>query len=202
MRKVADYIDGCFVEIYEKPVKNEARSEAEGVPVFEPVPYVKIKPTNSKDVFDQPLSDDRKRRYSALFAKFEAGESNSMPSGWLISEWAAIDATQVETLKSAGIYTVEMLAELPENGMHRLPGGYITLKQKAQKALSEKNSSAQVRMDLETMRGMLESKLAEQAALVALLQTSLDEVLTRLSAVEQKPKSGRPKAVEPKGEAA
>lgn len=159
MKKVADYIDGCFVEIYERAVKDEEASEKAGHPVFVSIPYVKIKPTNSKDIFDQPLNDEKKRRYADLFAKFESGEEVTM-SGWLIQEWAQLDATQVETLKSSGIFTVEALAEMPESGMHRLPSGYITLKERAQEALSDRNSGEQVRIEVAQMRESVDDRFA------------------------------------------
>lgn len=186
MKKVADYIDGSFVEIYEKAVKNEAESEKVGHPVFDSVPYVRIKPTNSKDVFDQPLNDEKKRRFADLYAKFQSGEEVKV-SGWPISEWAQLDATQVETLKSAGILTVQALAEMPESGLHRLPSGYITLKTRAQDALSERNSGQQVRAEFEQFRASYDAKLAELSERFDLLTSELAEIKAA------KPKRGRPK---------
>ncbi len=197
-RKVADYIDGCFVEIYDRAIKDEEASEKEGHPVFKPTPYVKIKATNSRDVFDQPLNSEKKRRYSELFAKFESGEEVVM-SGWPIAEWGYLDATQVETLKSAGILTVEALAEMPESGMHRLPSGYITLKQRAGEALSQRNSSEQVRMEFETFAAEHEAKMATMNETIAGLAedvADLSKIVERLAAPE-KAKKTKTKETEP-----
>lgn len=191
MRKVADYIDGCFVEIYEKAIRNDQKTEKEGVAVFDSVPYVRIKPTNSKDVFDQPLNDEKKRRYADLFAKFESGEKVTV-SGWPIEEWAQLDATQVATLKSAGILTVQALAELPENSLHRLPNGYISLKNRASDALSQRNSGEQVRVEFEQFRESYDARLSAMTEEITQLTQELAAVKASVSEPPKR-KPGRPK---------
>ncbi len=149
VRKVADYIDGCMVEIYERPVKNEEKTEKEGIAIFDNVPYVRIKAANSRDVFDQPLNKDRRQRYPKLVDAFEKGENVAL-SGTPVEEWSFLDVAQVESLKSAGIMTVQGLAEMSESGLHRLPAGYITLKQKAQEWLSSGDKDREEIKSLQT----------------------------------------------------
>lgn len=202
MRKqVVDYIDGCTVTIYEKSVKNEAESERQGVPVYDAMPYVRIKPTNSKDTFDQPLNGEKKQRYADLYAKYESGEAVAV-SGWPVEEWPVLDVTQVTTLKSVGILTVQMLAEMPESGMHRLPAGYITLKEKAQKALSERHSGERLREELEAASMTLQEQIKEVVGQQQILTDELAATKSELKSVKAaldklKPKRGRPAKEKP-----
>lgn len=187
--KVADYIDGCFVEIYDKAVKNEAETDSQGVPVFDNVPYVRIKPTNSKDVYDQPLNGDKKLKYAALYSRYEAGDE-ATPSGWPVEEFAQLDATQVATLKSAGILTVQALADITEHGFSRLPSGYIALKQKAQDALSQRNSAEQIRAEFDQLSKAYEERFSA-------MQEQILELTEEIVRVEGKipKKPGRPPKV-------
>jgi len=158
MRKVVDYIDGCFVEIYDRPVKNEKETETQGVAIFDSVPYVRIKPTNSRDTYDQPLTAEKKRRYQKLYESFEKGEVVAL-SGTPVEEFSQLDASQVHTLKSAGILTVQSLAEMSESGIHRLPAGYISLKEKAQKWLSKEHQYDRANEEIEKLRDQMNGQL-------------------------------------------
>ena len=181
MLKVADYIDGCFVEIYERSVKNEKESDASGVATFDNKPYVRIKPTNSRDTYDQPINSEKKLRYSALWASFQSGEEVAM-SGTPVEEWSQLDAAQVQTLKSAGILTVQALAEMSESGIHRLPAGYITLKQKAADWLGKENQFERAQEEIEKLRDELNG-----------LRSIVNELVSEVDGLKKKP--GRPRKV-------
>lgn len=136
MKRVANFVDGVLVEIYEKAVKDEQASEKSDVPIYKTIPYIKKKIPNSRDVYDQPMKASDRTKYPELLRQFEAGEEAPL-EGTPIDQWPALDVSQVETLKAASILTVQSLAALPESGMHRLPAGYTKLKQKAEKWLNQ-----------------------------------------------------------------
>ena len=136
MKRAANFIDGIFVEIYEKAVKDEEASDKSDVPIYKTVTYIKKKIPNSRDVYDQPFKSTDAAKYPELLKHFESGETMTL-DGTPIEQWPALDVSQVETLRAAGVPTVQALAALPESGMHRLPAGYIKLKQKAEKWLNQ-----------------------------------------------------------------
>lgn len=156
MRSVKNHVEGIWVEFYERPVKDEEASEKAGNPVFTTVVYCRKRIPNSRDIHDQPVNERDKSRFAELWAKFQSGEEQKV-EGWLIDQWPRVDVSQVETLKAHNIYTVEMLADMPESGMHRMPTGYRDLIN-----LAKRDLSADSRVDeLEKRMAQLEKENAE-----------------------------------------
>jgi len=135
MRSVKNNVEGIWVEFYDRPVKDEDESKKAGTPVYKTMPFCRKRIPNSRDVHDQPVTSRDMERFPELWKKFESGENQEI-EGWLIEQWPRVDVSQVETLKAANVYTVEMLADMPESGLHRLPTGYRDLINKAKKDLS------------------------------------------------------------------
>ena len=73
-----------------------------------------------------------------------------------------LDITEVETLKSLNILTVQALAELNETGMHRLPQGFMGLKTKAAKWLNQGKEVEELRKTNDDLLNRIEKLEANQ----------------------------------------
>ena len=134
--EISGFVDGVLITIYDRAVKDEKASESSDVPKYTSQLYIKKKVPNSRDEYDQPFKPTDREKYPELIDAFEQGEKIPL-NGIPLDQWPALDVTQVQTLKSAHIFTVQSVAELAETGFHRLPPGYANLKVKAQKWLNQ-----------------------------------------------------------------
>jgi len=178
MHKAVGIIEGVLIEIYEKAIKNEEKSEKSDTPVFDTRLYIKKKVPNSRDIYDQPVKSTDRDRYPDLFTAFEAGKSTVI-DGIPIEEWPKLDVSSIEVLKAANVFTVEQCASMSDSTKHRLPVGLRDIGSKAKKWLNQGKENAVLRKDLD-----------EQ------MQLNKD-LLQRIEALEanQKKKPGRPRKV-------
>lgn len=103
-----------FVQFYLGSVQNMEKTEAEGHPVFDAKPFVKIMtPGDKNTVIDTTVDATHKRRWSQLWHQFENQQTQVM-SGMPVREWPAITRAQAEELFHMNIYTVEQLATMAD----------------------------------------------------------------------------------------
>jgi hypothetical protein len=184
MRKAVGIIEGVWIEIYERPIKDEKASENSDTPVFKTSTYIRKKVPNSRDVYDQPVKSTDRERYPDLFDAYDAGKTTVI-DGIPLEEWPKLDVSSCETLKAANIFTVEQCAVMSESAKHRLPLGLRDIGAKATEWLNQGKENTVLRKDLD-----------EQIRLNK-------ELLGRIEALEAKPvvepevkrKPGRPKKV-------
>jgi len=165
-REVTQIVDKVLVTIYDRPVKNEQKTEAENVPIYDNRVYIRKKAPNSRDIYDQPISSKDREKYADLLGKFEAGEKVAI-NGTPIEMFPLLDPAQVRTLQDAGVLTVQSLAELTESGMHRLPRGYMDLKYKAKKWLDQSVETDELRQSNEELKAQNADLLKRIEALEA-----------------------------------
>ena len=185
MHKAVGICDGVWIEIYERPIKDEKASEKSDTPVFHSKIYIKKKVPNSRDIYDQPVKSTDRERYPDLFDAFDAGKTTVI-EGIPLEEGPKLDVSSIETLKSANIFTVEQCAIMSDSAKHRLPVGLRDIGTKANEWLNQGKENTVLRKDLDTQTKLLE----EQTELNATL-------LERIEALEanQKKPPGRPKKV-------
>lgn len=177
MRSVKNFIDGIWIEIYDKAVKDEEASEKAGTPIYKNVPHMKKKAPNSRDWTDQPLTDSRRippehlkdeeaRKYRELVSAFDNDEEVPL-DGTPLEQWPGIEASQIATLKSVGVVTVQALADLSEAGLHRLPTGYMSLKNKAKSWLEKTQGNEALKAENDKLKSQLETMQEQIAELQA-----------------------------------
>lgn len=178
MHKAVGICDGVWIEIYEKPIKDEEASEKSDTPVFKSSTYIRKKVPNSRDVYDQPVKSTDRDRYPDLFDAYDAGKTTVI-EGMPLEEWPKLDVSSCETLKAANVFTVEQCASMSESAKHRLPLGLRDIGAKATEWLNKSKENDVLRKDLD-----------EQIRLNK-------DLLNRIEALEanQKKKPGRPKNV-------
>ncbi len=178
MHKAVGICDGVWIEIYEKPIKDEKASEKSDTPIFKTSIYIKKKVPNSRDVYDQPVKSTDRDKYPDLFDAFDANKITVI-EGIPLEEWPKLDVSSIETLKAANIFTVEQCAVMSESSRHRLPVGLRDIGEKASAWLNQGKENTVLRKDLD-------AQIKQNA-----------ELLVRIEALEanQKKAPGRPKKV-------
>ena len=172
--------DTLLVRFYSHPKQNEAKSKAEGRPIFEDTDYIEImQPGNKDSIIRKPAGELEKNRFPEHFRKYEARQSQEHIEGTVIDEAPFVTRAQVEELKFLNVRTVEQLAGLSDSNAQGIMG-IQALKQKAAKFLDTAKDTATA------------EALAEQKELNAALM----ERLEALESGEPAPKKrGRPKKV-------
>jgi hypothetical protein len=105
-----------FVKFYMGTRKNEFRSEAEGHPVFDNVPFVRIiVPGDKNTIVDTPATEQHKLRFAKVWERFQKMEGDAeTPPGMPLREWPIITRGQAEELAYLNIFTVEQLSTLAD----------------------------------------------------------------------------------------
>lgn len=161
--------DGLYVEFENIPIQNMSRTETEGRPIFEEVPYIKIMfPGDKTKQVHKPVNDQYKARFPRQWAAFEAQESQVV-SGTPITEWAPLTKSQSAEFKAMNIHTVEALAALPDTALTWL--GSRSYRDKAVAWLAgAKDGSAVI---------ALQTKCDNQATDIAMLKEQIKELSTQ-----------------------
>ena len=116
-RQVADNLNderNVAARFYDKAVKTENLS-SEGLPVFKNVTYVEIRlKDNNTEVFNQPATSEKIRRFPKEYALYKLAKEK-IKNGTPLNQFAFLNAAEIATCESRGIFTVEDLAKLDEN---------------------------------------------------------------------------------------
>jgi hypothetical protein len=130
-----------FVKFYLGSVRNEEKSLAEGRPVFDAVPFVKIMvPGDKNTIIDTFVDANYKRRFARQWNNFQQSIAQDI-SGTPLRDWAAITRSQAEELNHMNIFTVEQLATLADVYGAKIMG-FNDLRRKAQTYLDQAKDSA------------------------------------------------------------
>lgn len=106
--------EGVAARFYDRVVKTEELGE-NGLPKFETVCFCEIRiRDNNCEVYDQPATADKIRRFPAEYARYRAARKQ-VAEGTPLEQFAFLSAAEVESLKIHGIFTVEALAALAED---------------------------------------------------------------------------------------
>ena len=126
--------DDCIPHFYMRAVRNPARSEETGRPVFDEIAYVRVLvPGDRNSVVDRRVSDaDRERwprRWSAFLARRER------PSGTPVEHWPYLTVARVAELRALDVFTVEQVAGADDALMGRIGEGAAELADRARQFL-------------------------------------------------------------------
>jgi hypothetical protein len=169
--------DKLGVRFFMHPVENEAKSAAEGRPIFVEEEYVKITtPGDRTNVQIRPVEDTDRKRFASRYKAFLDGATETIV-GTPLSAWPVVTRAQVEEMKFFNIQTVEQLAGLPDSQAAKYVG-IQSLKQRAKDFLEASKGAA----PLTALRAEMEQKDAETAA----LRQALDEMKKQILDLQKK----------------
>jgi len=108
---------GLHVEFHTELEHMGFKSEQEGRPVYEEVPFIKIMfPGNKTTSVYRRATDDDKQRFPKHWEVFER-QGKQVVTGQPIEEWGPISKSMAATLKAMNIFTVEQLAGAPDTAL-------------------------------------------------------------------------------------
>lgn len=169
---------------YDRSLKTSELDE-NGLPIFKDVCFIEIRVKDSHDVFDQPASEDKKKRFPIEYNRYLLAKKQ-IKDGSPLEQFAFLTAAEIDRLKYRGIFTVEALAALDKEkaadlnlkNEHELAVRFL---QNAQNNLAL-NKSLKVEEDLKR-------QLKEKDNRIAALQNKLAIVQQKLNALNQKRKA-------------
>lgn len=162
----------------EEPIRNTAKSNQAGRPIFDNVIYCHIRcPGDRLLEIDRKATNIDRERYAAELEAFRRKQDTSVGSGTPLEMWPQLDRRQVAEFKAMNIFTVEHLATLNEGHAANIMG-FQQVKKKAETFLR----AAQGAVEFERM----ESEVKKRDEVIA-------EMRARLAVLEAKPKKGRPR---------
>lgn len=200
---VADRQDmPAFVRFETRAVENKAESLKVGHPVYKDVDYALVTPPYSKDLFEskvdtwfdskeQEVRDGRLPKshmdyWKKAYQAFLEGKEPPL-EGTPVEDLTILTPAQIKTIKSAGIRTVESLAQANDEGLRRLGMGGTELKRKANKWLQTAQDSGAV-----VMRASNLERENEQ------LKQTVEDLMENVRILTQKVNSmNQPQTVEP-----
>jgi hypothetical protein len=168
-----------FVTFDLHPRVNEAKSAAEGRPVYDDTEYIRIiVPGDKQNEVHRPATELDKRRYARQYADFKAG-SREAQSGTPLKEWTAISASQAKELAHFHVYTVEQLANLSDANLQNI-GPIRGLQAKARYYMEKAAGNA----PLDKMR----AEMLEKDNTIQTMQKQMAEMSKRLDEMNRNQK--------------
>lgn len=180
--------DGVLGVFHFRDELDEAETKIQGRPVFHRVPYVKMRfPGDSRTELVECLNDEHKERFPEVWRKFEAKQAG-VAGGTPIQEMTVLTRGEVMMLRSVGIITVEMLANIGDSKLSMT----ITrdMRARAQQWLQGASATEQ---QLRRENAEFQQIIKNQTILIDQLQAALDAQPIEDEA--EKPKRGRPRKV-------
>jgi chaperonin cofactor prefoldin len=121
-----------FAKFMTMEVKDEAASAARGRYVGRKVEMVRIIiPGDKHNIVERRVRESDKQRWPKQWEAFRRME-DFVPDGTIIDTWPMLSKSQVEDLKYNNIYTVEAIADLPDDKLSALGLGGRMLRKHAQ----------------------------------------------------------------------
>lgn len=163
-----------LVRFWEDSWKNAAESSKAGRDVFDTVTWCEIKVPGERDTVTGPvhkMQPDPRLRFPAAWAAYQKDNSTEGIVGTPLKEVAWLSRGEVETLKAAGLRTLENLADLNDANVTSLPGG-LALRAKAK-------ATIQATKDGAPLQKMAEELAKRDAQIADLKQQMADLIADR-----------------------
>ncbi len=123
----------CYAEFRMKAEEDREATQKAGHTVMKNVEFVNLYPIGDQNmVADKRVDDKIRKMYQAEYDAWREGEEIPTKGTWL-KNWTllSLEPAQVQNILTAGIRTVEDLAEAPEEALMAIGPGARGLKQRA-----------------------------------------------------------------------
>ncbi len=161
--------DDCIPHFYMRAIRNPARSEETGRPVFDEAAYVRIlAPGDRNSVVDRKVTDDDRARWPRAWAAFQA--KRGRPAGTPIEHWPYLTVAGAAELKAAGALTVEEVAGADDALREKIGERAAELAERAKQFLQPQPETETA---LRVQIGQLERDIAERDTRIAALEAEM-----------------------------
>lgn len=166
---------GVWPKFYHRPVLNKSESEKKGRPVHDQVEWVDIIVAGDKNSrMSCAIRQQDKDRWPVEYAAFKNGSKIPL-QGTPLEQWPQLGVDQVADLKSLGIMTVEMLAELSDEQVQNYGMGGHQMREKAQAYIQTALDQA-APQHLASENARQAEQLKEQAAVIDEMKKSIKDL--------------------------
>jgi len=167
--------DKLFVVFSMKAVKNGGRSDAEGRPIYDDVPHIRIHvPGDKNSIIEAPVTEEDKVRFASRWEKFQKNMQQS-PEGTPLEMWPQLSISQVYEFKALGVMTVEQLAGMSDAHASKFMGGN-ELRRRAETYLKVAKDTAEAQR-LATLNDELNQRLLAQDEMLRQMGAKLDALM-------------------------
>ncbi|TAH36537.1 MAG: hypothetical protein EYC62_02520 [Alphaproteobacteria bacterium] len=145
---------------YRRAVQDKLASEQQGRPIFREEDYIQIHiPGDKNTIIDRKVRDDDRARWADQWKAYTENAAQPV-EGTPLEQWPALSVSQIAELRAMHVPTVEVLAELSDQGLQRIGMGARELQAKAKAFLeASKDNGAVERIAAENLR--LQEQIAE-----------------------------------------
>ncbi|MDB4725953.1 hypothetical protein OAF54_00860 [bacterium] len=134
-------VDGNIIIIANERIQNNFKTEEQGIPVFEDIPFVRIiTPSAKNQEVHRKLNAGDKIKYKEVWEAFDKKEAHKA-AGTPLSQWPEMEIGLIPVYEHNHVYTVEDFAEVSEANLGNLGMGSSGLQLKAKKFLEGKSES-------------------------------------------------------------
>lgn len=134
--------DGALVEFYTEAVQNQAKTRAEGRPIYDEHEFVKISvPGDQRTQVVRKVRESDKERFPKAYRAYQ-NSVETPETGTPLKEWNGISQSQFKELSHANVTTVEALAQVSDNNLSKFGPGYHQLRDNARKYLASSKDEA------------------------------------------------------------
>ena len=165
---------GLLVAFYHAPIKNEAKSAAEGRFIFEDREFVRIiVPGDKNSEIDRLVEPEDKTRFPDEYARFKSGARETIV-GTPLEQWPQMTRSLVKEWEYLNVYTIEQLAGISDQAKQAFGMGANQWVQKAQAHLAlAKDSAATERyaVENEELKRQIEELRGQIASISASVET-------------------------------
>lgn len=129
---------------YRRAVQDPIASEREARPIFSEEDYIQIHiPGDKNTIIDRKVKSEDKQRWSQQWQAYQNNAAQPV-IGTPLEQWPALSVAQIAELKAMHVPTIEVLAELPENGLQKIGMGARELQARAKAFLHAAKDNASV----------------------------------------------------------
>jgi hypothetical protein len=150
---------GLFVQFYMESLKDEEQSAEKGRPIYIDREFIKIIPVGDKNTVvcrpvrktwegDVPPDNERWPQQYAAFTN----QQTQVTEGTPLEQWPPLSKSQVMTLKSVNVHTVEQLSVVSDTNLQNLGMGARDLRDKALAYLKDADSGSGLAEAQETIK--------------------------------------------------
>ncbi len=170
------------VEFYNHAALDEWTTTQTGIKTYlNECPFIRIAiPGNGNTLIERPASSRDSLRFPRQWLQFQMqtgmiANAENIP-GWQLEEWPDLTEDQVRQLKFLRFYTVEQIAGANDTQIQGIGMGGLGLREKARKALAERNTA------------MVQNAVSERDSEIAELKAQMAQLMEMVA----EKKRGRP----------